>query len=103
MPVLTAMFEKANNLLQTEGLVIQKPGATDGSYIVAGTANNLFTVNRGKGKASLKCEKTCIHSKTKICKHVLAVAEHTGMLDSFLKWFKSLKSSTSFSNLSSFF
>ena len=69
------MFEKAKYLLQMKGLVVLKPGATDGPYIVAGIANNVHTVTPGKGN-SLKCNSASINAKSMLCEHVLAVAEH---------------------------
>ena len=68
------MFEKAASLIQTNGLVIPKPGFSDGSYVVAGTCNRIFCVTPGKG-GSFKCDRTCINSTTNICEHVIAVAE----------------------------
>ena len=40
------MFEKAIYVLQKKDLVVPKPGATDGSYIAAGNANNVYTGER---------------------------------------------------------
>ena len=85
-------------LLQKKGLVVSKPGATDGSYIVAGSASNVYTVTSRKGN-SLECERTCINAKSKICYDVLAVAERIGVLSKFLKWFASSKSGPSFSSM----
>ena len=51
MPVLQIMFEKAKYLLQKKGLVVPKPAATDGSYIVGGNANNVYTVIPRKGSS----------------------------------------------------
>ena len=98
MPVLQIMFEKAKYLLQKKGLVVPKPGATDGSYIVAGNANNVYTVTPGKGN-SLKCDRARVNAKSKICEHVLAVAEDIGVMSEFLKWFTSSKSGPSFSSI----
>ena len=98
MPVLQIMFEKAKYLLHKKGLVVPKPGATDGSYIVAGNANNVYTVTPGKGN-SLKCDRARVNAKSKICEHVLAVAEHIGVMSEFLKWFTSSKSGPSFSSI----
>ena len=47
-----------------------KPGATDGSYIITGSANNVYTMTPGK-KNSLKCDRACINAKSNICEHVL--------------------------------
>ena len=98
MPVLQIMFEKAKCLSQTKCLVVPKPGATDGSYIVAGNANNAYAVTTGKGN-SLQCDRACLNAKSKICEHVLAVAEHIGLLYKFLKWFTSSKSGPSFPSI----
>lgn len=86
-PILDAMFEKASNLLASQGSVIPKPGASDESFIVAGTSNNVHSVSPGKG-GCLSCDRTCINHATKICEHVLAVAQVKGTLNEFITWFK---------------
>ena len=48
---LQIMFEKAKCLLQKKVLVVPKPGATGESYIVAGSANNVYTVASEKGNS----------------------------------------------------
>ena len=48
LSILEVMFEKASSLIQTDGLVIPKPGSSDGSYVVAGTCNRIFCVTPGK-------------------------------------------------------
>ena len=48
LSILEVMFEKAASLIQTDGLVIPKPGSSDGSYVVAGTCNRIFCVTPGK-------------------------------------------------------
>ena len=92
------MFEKAAYLIQTDGLVIPKPGSSDGSYVVAGTCNRIFCVTPGKG-GSFKCDRTCINSTTNICEYVIAVAVKCGKLPDFVKWFKRSKSRPSFTAL----
>ena len=84
--IIDGMILKATNLLCTPGNVIPKPGATDESYIVAGTANKVHSVKPGKG-GSWTCDRACINSSTKICEHTLAVAQTTGRLNEFLTWF----------------
>ena len=71
------MFDWANKLLANNDFVIPKPGATDGPYIVAAKMNRVFTVTTGQG-GSLHCDKACRNKTTRICKHVLAVAEKRG-------------------------
>ena len=94
------MFEKAKCLLQKKGLVVPNPGATDGSYIIAGSINNVYTVIPEKVN-SLKCDRASINAKLKICEHVLAAAEHIGALSNFLKWFTLSKSGPSFPSMAS--
>ena len=81
------MFEKAKSLVRSDGLVLENPDATDGFYIVAGSANRIFCVSSGKG-GSFKCDRSCINSRTKICEHVIAVAEKCGKLQQFMEWFR---------------
>ena len=54
-----------------------KPWCSDGSYIIAGSTNNVYTVIPEKG-ISLKCDRACINAKSKICEHNPAAAEHIG-------------------------
>lgn len=86
-PILDAMITKATNLLSTPGNVIPTPGAADGSYIVAGTTNKIHSVKPGKG-GSWTCDRACVNKPTKICEHVLAVAQVSGRLNEFLAWFR---------------
>ena len=98
LSVLERMFEKAKSLVRNDGLVLEKPGATDGSYIVAGSVNRIFCVSSGKG-GSFKCDRSCINSRTKICEHVIAVAEKCGKLQQFVEWFRRSKCGASVSAL----
>ena len=91
MPILQAMFDKASQLLRKRDNVIAKPGATDGSFIVAGTGNTIHVVTPGKG-GCLKCDRNCVNSSTRICEHVLAVAQIREKLSEFLAWYRRSKS-----------
>ena len=86
LSILEAMFEKAAFLTQTDGLVIPKPGFSDGSYVVAGTCNRIFCVTPGK-EGSFKCDRACVNSTANICEHAIAVAEKCGKLPDFVQWF----------------
>ena len=91
LSMLEVMFEKVASLIQAYGLVILKPGSSDGSYVVAGTCNRMFCVTPGKG-GSFKCDCTCINSTIKNCEHVISVAEKCGKLPDFVQnrdWFSS--------------
>ena len=59
LSVLERIFEKGKSLVRNDGLVLEKPSETDGSYIVAGSANRIFCVSPGKG-GSFKCDRSCI-------------------------------------------
>ena len=83
--VLQIMLKKVKCSLENEAFVVPKAGATDGYYIVPSSDNDIYIVTSGEGN-SLKCDRACINAKSKICKHILAVAEHTGVLRKFLKW-----------------
>ncbi len=52
-PILQTIFDKANKLVCSKGLVVPQPGSTNGSYIVAGHLNKIFIVTPGKGAACL--------------------------------------------------
>ena len=56
LSVLERMFEKTKSFVRNDGLVLENPGATEGSYIVAGSANHIFCVSFGKG-GSFKCDR----------------------------------------------
>ena len=86
-PVLEMMLGRANNILAKNTFIIQKPEATDGLRIVATKMNRVFTVTKGQG-GGLHCDKSCTNKTTRICEHVLAVAEKKGKLEEFLNWFK---------------
>ena len=88
------MFEKANELLQHEDLIVKKPGADDGSYIVAGHTNQIYCVTPGKG-GYFKCNQNCVNATTKICLHTIAVEEKYGKLANFITWYKRSKSGAS--------
>lgn len=90
MSVLQILFDKADKLATTQNNVIPKPGASDGSYVVAGYGNTTHSVTPGKG-GSLKCDRSCINASTGICEHVIAVAHVRGSLDDFVQWFKRAK------------
>ena len=81
------MLGRANNILAKNAFIIQKPEATDGLCIVATKMNRVFTVTKGQG-GGLHCDKSCTNKTTRICEHVLAVAEKKGKLEEFLNWFK---------------
>ena len=63
--VILATFEKVNELLWHEDLIVKKPGTDDGSYIVAGHTNQIYCVTPGKG-GSFKFDQNCVNATTKI-------------------------------------
>ena len=73
LPALQIMFEKAKCFLQKKGLVVPKFGATDRSYIVVGSANNVYTVTPGKGN-TLKYDRACINAESQISLQLLSTS-----------------------------
>ena len=84
--ILAAMFEKANELLWHEDLIVKKPGADDESYIGAGHTNQISCVTPGKG-GSFRCDRNCVNAGAKICEHTVGVAEKYGKLPDFITWY----------------
>ena len=82
--VFERMFERAKSFERNDGSVLEKPGSTDSCYIVAEYANLIFCVSSRKG-GSFKCDRSCINSRIKICKHVIAVAEKCGNLQQLVQ------------------
>ena len=75
------LFDKAATLVSTPGSVAPKPGASDGSFMVASVSNKVHSVTPGKGG-------NCANRSTKICEHMLAVAQLNGMLQEFVTWYR---------------
>ena len=70
------------------GHVVAKPGATDGSYVVAAYGNTTHSVTPGKG-GCLKCDRSFVNFSTDICEHVLAVAHNSRLAARIiLQWYK---------------
>ena len=92
--VILAMFEKANELLRQEDLIVKKPGVDGGLYTAAGHRNQIYCVKPGKG-GSFKCDQNCVNATTKICEHTVAVAEKYGKLADLITWYKRSKSGAS--------
>ena len=88
--IVKVVLEKDASSNQIDRLVIPKPGSFDDSYVAAGTWNIILFVTPGKGR-SFKCDLTCINNVTKICEHVIVVAETCGKLPDFVQWFKRSK------------
>ena len=59
--IVATMFEKANELLRHEDMIVKKLGADDGSYIVAGHTNQIYCVTPGKG-GSIKSDWHCVNA-----------------------------------------
>ena len=96
--ILATMFEKANELLQQDDLIVKKPGGDDGSYTVASHTNQIYCVTLGKG-GSFKYDRNCVNGSTKICEHTVTVAENYGKLSDFITWYKKSKSGASITKM----
>ena len=96
--ILEALFDKAATLVSTPGSVVPKPGASDGSFMVAGVSNKVHSVTPGKG-GSLSCDNNCVNRSTKICEHTLAVGQLNGTLQEFITWYKRSKRGPNITNM----
>lgn len=67
--------------MSTPGSVVPKPGASDGSFMVARVSNKVHSVTPGNG-GSLSCDSNCVNRFTKICEHTL---------QEFVTWYKRSK------------
>ena len=90
LSVLEIMSEKARALVRNDKLVLEKPGATNSFYIVAGSATHVFCVSYGKGWP-FKFDRNCNNSRTKIWQYVIGVVEKCGKLQQFTHWFSPSK------------
>ncbi|XP_068673143.1 transient receptor potential cation channel subfamily M member 7-like, partial [Montipora foliosa] len=54
--------------------------------MVGGVSNKVHTITPGKG-GSFSCDRTSVNSSTKICDHILAVAQLKGTLLEFIAWY----------------
>ena len=88
--ILEALFDKAANPVSTSGSVVPKPGASDGSFLVADVSNKVHSVTPGKG-GSLSCDRSCINHSTKIYEYMLAVAQLKDTFPEFVAWYKRSK------------
>ena len=84
LAILEALFDKAATRMSTPGSVAPKPGTSDGSFMVASVSNKVHSVTPGKGG-------NCVNCSTKICEHMLAVAQLNGVLQEFVTWYKRSK------------
>ena len=96
--IILATFEKANELLRHENLIVKKPGKDAGFYIIARHTKQIGCVTPGKG-GSFKCDRNCVNASTKICEHTIAVAEKYGKLPDFVTWLKRSKSGASITKI----
>ena len=79
MPVLDNMFTEANTLLRQQ-CVISQPNSGGRNFIVVSGGKNLTITKAARG-AGLTCDRQCVHKKSKLCAHTIAVAQYSGTLE----------------------
>ena len=102
------MWEKAAELLGTEGLILPAAGATNTGRQVA----SLYALKTGKAEAphymcsvkhaigtEVKCDCPVYCSSPNICQHALAAAEDLQVLSDYLLWVRRSKKSPNLSQL----
>ena len=96
--VLEGIWNKASELLKTDGAIVSAPGLGGGAkYVMSygGSKPHLVTLKKG---GSVCCDADCPNWKgLGICSHVVAVAEYCGVLTQLIANFKKAKK---FPNLS---
>ena len=93
------MFEKANEFLRHEDIIVKKPGAEDGSYIVAGHTNQIYCATPGK-VGSFKSDPNCVNASIRnYASTPQPVAEKYAKLPEFITWYKRSKFSASITKM----
>ena len=89
---LEGIWNKAAELLKTDGAIVSAPGVGTGAkYVLSYTRQKPHLVVPKKG-GSYSCDQDCPNWKAlKICSHSVAVAEICGKLTDFITWYKKLK------------
>ena len=99
-PILTAIWEKANELLSEENAVVKAPGYDGKARMVksySGTRPHLV-VTKKSGQYS--CDTSCPNWRSlNICAHVVAAAEDNQDLLMFVNWFIKAKKSVNITKL----
>ena len=88
-PILDHMFERAEELLALDNHTQQHVGDAN-TYLVFDTRKDI-TVTRLRSGTIFSCGNKCLHQKTRICEHTIAVAEKCGVLREFLNWYAKSK------------
>lgn len=103
-----SMWEKAEELLNGDGLVLPAAGATKTSRQVASLsafksgrseAPHNVTSHQRKIGTEVKCDCPVYRSSPYICQHALATAEDLGILTEYLQWVRKTKKSLNLSQL----
>lgn len=85
---LSAMWDKASELLSQENGIILAPGDNTKARMVLSYSQNTPHPVRSHSDGRYLCESHCIQwMSSQICSHTLAVAEHNGDLMNFLQWY----------------
>ena len=105
---LQDMWEKAEELLSTDGLVLPAAGATTSARQVASLSAfkaaksespHYVTTQRRKDGTEVRCDCPVFRSTPNICQHSLAAAQDLGCLSNYLQWVRRTKGSPNLSLL----
>ena len=97
------MWHKAENLLCTQGQVIEGPTSSSNTrcYVVASNSSDRPHIIKQGKPGQFSCESSCLMwQSSKICAHCIAAAEYSHQLEEFLAWYKSSKSKPNLCRLS---
>ena len=102
------MWEKAEELLSTAGLVLPAAGVSDSARQVASLSSykkgnpeapHYVTVHKRKVGTEVKCNCPVYRSSPNICQHALATAEDLCILSEYMHWVRRTKKSVNLSQL----
>ena len=101
--LLEGMWHKAENLLCTQGQVIEGPTSSSNTrcYVVVSNSSDCPHIIKQGKSGQFSCESSCLMwQSSKICAHCIAAAEYSHQLEEFLAWYKSSKSKPNLCRLS---
>ena len=100
LSVLEAMWNKAENYLQSDVAVATAPGGDPKAKMVVSCSGSTPHFVQVKPHGQYLCDKQCLQwSSSQICSHTLVAAEVNGELHLFLKWYVRTKQAANITKL----
>ena len=95
------MWDKAEDLLNTDRAITPAPGTATSAKMVLSYSSSIPHMVTKASNGQYKCDSSCLSwTSSEICSHTLAVSCHNGDLIAFLQWYNSLSKQPSITTLS---